>query len=157
MTDIVDRPTRSRMMRGITGRNTKPELAIRQRLHAAGFRFRLHAASLPGRPDLVIKKYNAVVFVHGCFWHGHAGCPYFRLPGTNSAFWEEKIASNRIRDSRQVSDLEDVGWRVAIVWECAVRAGPDAAARRLEEFLLGTDQHAEIASERALPVPKRTA
>lgn len=132
------------MMRGITGKNTKPEIEIRRRLHAAGLRFRLHAASLPGRPDLVIRKHQTVVFIHGCFWHGHKGCRYFKMPATNSEFWQHKIRMNIERDLRQVAVLLNMGWRVAIVWECAVRADPDSAVHRLVEYLPGTAGEIEI-------------
>lgn len=144
MTDIVDSHTRSRMMRGVTGKNTRPEVAVRQRLHAAGLRFRLHAASLPGRPDIVIRKHRAVVFVHGCFWHGHQGCRYFRVPATNSDFWRQKIQANSERDARQVAELLQLGWRVGLVWECAVRLDADMAADRLKEFLAGEEDLVEI-------------
>ena len=120
MADIVDRVTRSRMMAGIRGRDTKPELEIRRALHRQGFRFRLHARNLPGRPDIVLPKYKAVVLVHGCFWHGH-DCRYFRLPATRRAFWARKIADNRARDERNLRDLRACGWRVMVIWECALR------------------------------------
>lgn len=131
-------------MRGITGKNTRPEVAVRQRLHAAGLRYRLHAASLPGRPDIVIRKHRAVVFVHGCFWHGHQGCRYFRVPATNSDFWRQKIQANSERDARQVSELLHLGWRVGLVWECAVRADADMAVDRLKEFLVGEKDRVEV-------------
>lgn len=121
MTDVVDVATRSRMMAGIQGKNTKPELLIRKALHARGFRFRLHVKDLPGKPDLVLPKYRALVFIHGCFWHGHA-CRYFKVPQTRSEFWLEKIGKNKTRDSLQEGALKAMGWRVLIVWECAVRS-----------------------------------
>ncbi len=109
------------MMSGIKGKNTKPELIIRKSLHAKGFRFRLHVRDLPGKPDLVFPKYGAVLFVNGCFWHGH-GCKYFKVPGTRTEFWLEKIGSNKERDERSTALLITAGWRVATVWECAVRS-----------------------------------
>lgn len=121
--DIVDSVTRSRMMSGIRGKNTKPELAVRRYLHGAGFRYRLHAADLPGRPDLVLPRYRAVILVHGCFWHAHQGCRYFKIPVTRSDFWETKLAGNSARDGRDIALLQAAGWRVAVVWECALRAG----------------------------------
>lgn len=117
----MDVATRSRMMSGIQGQNTKPEIIIRQALHARGFRFRLYVKSLPGKPDLVLSKYKAVVFVHGCFWHGHA-CRYYKIPKTRSDFWLDKIGKNQARDRLQVTSLMQHGWRVLIVWECAVRS-----------------------------------
>lgn len=121
MTDIVDVATRSRMMAGIKGKNTSPELLIRKALHARGFRFRIHAKKLPGKPDMLLPKYKAVVFINGCFWHGH-GCRYFKIPKTRPEFWLEKIEKNRIRDGLQKKALMAMGWRVLVVWECAVRS-----------------------------------
>lgn len=119
-TDVVTPEARSRMMAGIRGRDTKPELLIRSALHRAGFRFRLHLTSLPGKPDLVLPRYRAAVFVHGCFWHGH-DCHLFRWPATREAFWREKIGRNIARDSRQMADLAEAGWRVAVIRECALK------------------------------------
>lgn len=95
----------------------------------------MHTKALPGRPDLVLPRWNAVVFVNGCFWHCHAGCPYFRLPKTRAAFWGTKLARNRARDGAAVSRLVDAGWRVAVVWECAVRANPELVGKRLASWL----------------------
>ncbi|HRJ51905.1 MAG TPA: very short patch repair endonuclease [Candidatus Thiothrix moscowensis] len=121
MTDIVDPATRSRMMSGIRGKDTKPEMLIRKALHKRGFRYRLHAKDLPGKPDLVFPKYKAVVFIHGCFWHGHEGCKYFKVPQTRTEFWLNKIEGNRLRDKQVRTQLEESGWRVGIIWECSVR------------------------------------
>ena len=107
-------------MAGIRGRNTKPERVIRSVLHRRGFRFRLHRSDLPGKPDLVFPKHRAVILIHGCFWHGH-GCHLFRWPKTREDFWREKIRSNMERDRRQFSALRDAGWRVATIWECALK------------------------------------
>lgn len=117
LADIVDKATRSRMMAGIKGKNTKPEILVRKALHAAGFRFRLQDKRLPGRPDIVLRKYKTVVFVHGCFWHGHE-CEKFRWPKTRKAFWRNKILANRKRDSTAVRDLEKAGWVTVSIWEC---------------------------------------
>ena len=121
--DIVEPETRSRMMAGIRGRDTKPEIVVRKALHAAGFRYRLHDGRLPGRPDIVLQKWKAVVLVHGCFWHRHAGCRYTTTPASNQIFWEEKFAQNVRRDQRDHSLLEGLGWRIAIVWECGLKSG----------------------------------
>ncbi len=118
--DTVSPEVRSRMMAGIRGRNTKPELAVRSALHNRGYRFRLHRRDLPGKPDLVFPKHGAVILVHGCFWHGH-DCHLFKWPRTREDFWREKIASNAERDRRQLADLKNAGWRVATVWECALK------------------------------------
>lgn len=123
MADIVDRATRSRMMSGIRGKNTKPELIVRSHLHRSGLRFRLHK-NLPGRPDLVFPKYGAAVFVNGCFWHGH-DCGAFRIPKTRSDFWEAKIMGNRARDARVNLELRRLGWRTFTVWECELRNQSD--------------------------------
>lgn len=112
-------------MSGIRGKNTKPELVVRQFLHRSGFRYRLHVKKLAGSPDIVLPRWGAVVLVHGCFWHAHQDCRYFRIPATRSAFWEVKLLGNRARDRRDVAALEEGGWRVAIVWECAVRGSLD--------------------------------
>ncbi|WP_419739527.1 very short patch repair endonuclease [Ruegeria sp.] len=107
-------------MSGIRGKDTKPELAIRSALHRAGFRFRLHRKDLPGRPDLVFPRHDAVLFVHGCFWHGH-DCHLFRWPKSRKDFWREKIGKNIARDQAQYKALADSGWRVGMIWECALK------------------------------------
>lgn len=121
MADIVDTKTRSRMMSGIRGRNTKPEMLVRSLLHRQGFRFRLHARDLPGHPDIVLPRYHTVIFVHGCFWHGHENCRLFRWPKTREEFWRNKITRNRKNDRKSVQELLDAGWRVGIIWECMLR------------------------------------
>jgi len=107
-------------MAAIRGKNTKPELIIRKGLHTRGFRYRLHDRTLPGRPDLVLPKYRAVIFINGCFWHGH-DCNLFRWPSTREDFWGAKIGGNIERDSRNLEALKDAGWRTAVVWECALK------------------------------------
>ncbi|ARU31746.1 very short patch repair endonuclease [Sulfuriferula sp. AH1] len=118
MVDIVDSATRSRMMAGIKGKNTKPELLVRKYLHSRGLRFRLHAKELPGKPDLVFPKYKTVVFVHGCFWHQHPRCKLAVMPGSNIEFWKQKLGANRERDQRNKKMLKALGWRILTVWEC---------------------------------------
>jgi DNA mismatch endonuclease (patch repair protein) len=118
MTDIVDRATRSRMMSGIRGRDTKPEIIVRKYLHAAGLRFRLAPKNMPGKPDIVLPKYRTVVFVHGCFWHRHKGCRYAATPATRADFWQKKFEANVERDGRTHEQLADLGWRVIVIWEC---------------------------------------
>jgi DNA mismatch endonuclease, patch repair protein len=119
--DVVDKLTRSRMMSGIRGKNTKPERVIRSALHSAGFRYRVHVSDLPGKPDLVFPKYKAVILVHGCFWHRHSDCWWNTDPSSNSQFWTIKFAQNVQRDAQNIADLRKLGWRVAVVWECALR------------------------------------
>lgn len=120
---MIDRLTpaqRSAQMSRIRGSNTKLEVLVRKGLHARGFRYRLGGAGLPGRPDIVLPKYRTVVFVHGCFWHGH-DCPFYRLPKTRPEFWQAKIDSNRLRDERVKAQLAEMGWNIVEVWECSLR------------------------------------
>lgn len=132
MTDIVDRVTRSRMMSGIRGKNTKLELLVRSHLHRKGLRFRLHA-KLPGKPDLVFPKYRTVLFVHGCFWHRHPNCQYTTTPQSNAEFWQTKFASNLKRDAFVQEELTAMGWRVLVVWGCQTSKGDlDALAATIQ-------------------------
>jgi DNA mismatch endonuclease (patch repair protein) len=105
-------------MAGIRGRNTRPEVVVRSWLHQAGLRFRLHPNDLPGRPDLVLPRHNAAIFVHGCFWHRHPGCRFATTPASNKAFWRNKFRANVERDARQATALRQLGWRVFTIWEC---------------------------------------
>jgi DNA mismatch endonuclease (patch repair protein) len=118
MADIVSPEVRSRIMAGIRGRDTLPELRVRSQLHKAGLRFRLHRRDLPGRPDIVLPQWNAVIFVHGCFWHRHSGCPKATMPATNHEFWTRKFQANVQRDARNRIALRKLGWKVYTVWEC---------------------------------------
>jgi len=132
-------------MAGIRGKDTKPELVLRKALHARGYRYRLGGAKLPGRPDLVFPKHRAVVLVHGCFWHGH-GCRYFKWPRTRTEWWRAKIEGNRERDKRNRQALLDAGWRVATVWECAMRRGEsrDRGIASCAKWLNSFDRNLEI-------------
>ena len=139
MADIVDRATRSRMMAGIRSRDTKPELVLRRAIHARGLRYRLHDRQLPGSPDLVFRRFSAVCFVHGCFWHRHTGCPYATTPSTREEFWRAKFNENTERDERNRRELFHAGWRIAIVWECTLRKQAAAEmAQQLERWLHGS-------------------
>ena len=120
MIDVVDAETRSRMMSGIRGKNTKPELLTRSLLHRAGYRFRIHDKNLPSKPDIVLKKYNAVILVHGCFWHRHL-CHLFKWPKSRPEFWRKKLNGNYHRDQENIQSLISLGWRGGIVWECAIK------------------------------------
>lgn len=120
MVDVVDRATRSRMMSGIRGRDTTPELVVRKYLHAQGFRYRIAPKNLPGKPDIVLPKYRTVVFVHGCFWHRHPGCRYAATPANNVEFWQNKFEANTTRDALVQKALCAAGWRVRIIWECQI-------------------------------------
>ncbi|MGD9713969.1 MAG: very short patch repair endonuclease [Thermomicrobiales bacterium] len=132
MADIVDPATRSRMMRGIRSGDTGPERIVRSHLHRAGLRFRLHPKELPGRPDIVLPRHDAVVFVHGCFWHRHPGCQFATTPSTNTEFWTRKFTANVERDARKRRELRSEGWRVFTIWECQMSPGRlNALVRRI--------------------------
>ncbi|MCM3623986.1 very short patch repair endonuclease [Brevibacillus borstelensis] len=120
MADIVSTEKRSKMMSAIRGKDTKPELILRKGLHKLGFRYRLHDRRLPGKPDMVFPRYRAVIFVNGCFWHGHE-CHMFKWPSTREVFWDEKITRNKNSDKVNVSRLLEMEWRVGVVWECALK------------------------------------
>lgn len=120
MADIVTRDVRSRMMSGIRGTDTIPELMLRKGLHALGFRYKLHDRNLPGKPDLVFPKYNAVLFANGCFWHAH-DCHLFKWPKSREDFWRKKIGGNRERDKKIAAQLREKEWRILRVWECALK------------------------------------
>jgi DNA mismatch endonuclease (patch repair protein) len=125
MADVHEPEIRSYNMSRIKGKNTKPEIIVRKYLHAQGYRFRLHGKykgkTLPGKPDIVLAKYKTVIFIHGCFWHAHEGCKYFKFPETRTEWWTEKLLGNRKRDQKHQKELEEMGWRVLVVWECEVR------------------------------------
>ncbi|MEZ5367530.1 MAG: very short patch repair endonuclease [Bryobacterales bacterium] len=137
MADTISKEHRSWNMSRIRGRDTKPELALRSMLHRNGFRFRLHDRSLPGRPDIVLKRYRAAIFVHGCFWHRHKGCANATTPSTRSDFWNEKFRQTIQRDARNVKELKEAGWRVITVWECELRKQPDVVIRDIQKVLAG--------------------
>jgi len=120
MADIFTPRKRSEIMSRIKGRDTGPELVVRRYLFSKGLRYRVHVVGLPGKPDIVLKKYGVCVFVHGCFWHGHPGCRMATSPKTNSAFWQTKIESNRVRDARNMASLKKQGWKVIEIWECTL-------------------------------------
>lgn len=131
---------RSQMMASIRAKDTWPELTLRKFLFAKGFRYRLHVRKMPGSPDLVFPRYGAVVFVHGCFWHRHDGCRYTTTPQRNADFWRQKFQRNVERDRYAVEELREIGWRVAIVWECSLKESVNAAGLAVEGWLLGDEQ-----------------
>lgn len=140
---MVDRltPDQRRLnMSRVRAKDTRPEMIVRRLLHSLGFRFRLHRRDLPGRPDIVLPRYRAAIFVHGCFWHGH-DCSLFRMPTTRTEFWAAKIAANRRRDGDAVSGLRDAGWRSLLIWECALRGRgrlpAGTLAERITAFIVG--------------------
>ncbi len=135
MADIVDPETRSRMMSGIEGKNTKPELALRRALHARGFRYRLHDNKLPGKPDLILPRFRTAIFVHGCFWHRHEDCKYATTPATREEFWKLKFRKNVARDKRNTAALIDEGWKVAVIWECEIKRSLVEVADKIEYWI----------------------
>lgn len=142
MVDIVSEAVRSRMMASIRGTGTKPELVVRRFLHSKGFRFRLHVRNLPGSPDLVLAKFRLVIFVHGCFWHRHAGCRFATTPEKNFDRWQCKFDQNIKRDKRVLEELSALGWRVMVIWECAIRnASLCSTLNSLPDFITNMDLH----------------
>jgi len=134
MSDVFSRKKRSWIMARISGSNTKPEIVVRKILYGLGFRYRLNVRKLPGTPDIVLSKHNKVVFVHGCFWHGHKGCKRSTRPTTNVAFWNRKIDKNIDRDKKVLKELRRLGWKPLVIWECQTKK-PEALGKRLIRFL----------------------
>jgi len=139
LADIVSPEKRSAMMAGISGKNTTPEIYIRQVLHRSGYRFRLHRKDIPGTPDIFLPRYNVAIFVQGCFWHGHENCHLFRLPQTRTEFWEAKITGNKTRDARVRQELIQSGYRVLDIWECSIKGKtawePEILAAALGQYI----------------------
>ncbi len=138
--DVFTPEKRSQVMSCIRGRDTQPELALRSMLHRLGYRFTVNGPlnrSLPGRPDIVLPKHRTVIFVHGCFWHGHPNCPHFRLPKSRRSYWKTKIKGNQARDLRHENALRELGWHVITIWECALRKKSDRSwlAARLPKLI----------------------
>ena len=136
MPDIVSKAKRSEMMAGIRGKNTKPEIMIRSVLHKAGFRFRLHTRNLPGKPDLVLPKYQAAILINGCFWHGH-DCHLFKWPSSKKEFWRTKILKNRANDEKILTALDEQDWRVLVIWECALKGREKRSLERIVDEITG--------------------
>jgi len=146
MTDPLTLKQRSRLMAKIHEKDTAIELKVRTNLHKRGYRFRKNVVGLPGRPDIVLPKYRAAIFVHGCFWHGHPNCRKSRLPTTNYAFWEEKRRANLERDARKIAELVGSGWRVAVVWQCVLEKPKTLSSTMniLEDWINSEDNQCEI-------------
>lgn len=146
MADVVSPSVRSRMMSGIKGKNSIPEMLVRRLLFAAGYRFRLHRTDLPGKPDIVMLGRQIAIFVHGCFWHAHQRCKYAKTPATRPEFWRAKLQANADRDHRAAEQLVAMGWRVMCVWECATRDRETVAClgENLVDWINGAEQVGEI-------------
>jgi DNA mismatch endonuclease (patch repair protein) len=136
MTDIYSKETRSRVMSAVRGKDTQPERKVRSFLHKAGYRFRLHYKILPGKPDIVFPRFNTVIFVNGCFWHQHAGCKKATIPHNNKLFWKRKLSRTVQRDSENIQKLENMGWKVIIIWECELLGSFDKTMLRTLRSLL---------------------
>jgi DNA mismatch endonuclease (patch repair protein) len=121
MPDVHDKVTRSYNMSRVKSKNTKPEMLVRTFLHGKGFRYKLHDKSLPGKPDLVLPKYKTIVFIHGCFWHGHEGCKYFSVPQTRTEWWLNKIDTNILNDQKSIRALKEAGWKIVTIWGCELK------------------------------------
>ena len=151
MTDITSAEKRSEMMAGIKGKNTKGELIVRKSLHKLGFRYQLHRRDLPGRPDLVFPKFQAIIFINGCFWHAH-NCHLFKRPSSRPEFWQKKISSNRVRDEINFAKLIELGWKVLVIWECALkgktRRDLNEVIHTAANWLLYDSQNAQIEGKR---------
>lgn len=136
MADVHDPETRSYNMSRIRGKDTHPELLVRKYLFGKGFRYRLHDKQLPGKPDIVLKKYKTVIFIHGCFWHGHEGCKYFKIPETNTDWWAKKIETNRERDEKNISSLINAKWNVFVIFECDLKVSKqEITLQKLSTYL----------------------
>ena len=141
MVDVMTPEERSRCMAAIKGKDTKPEMIVRKYLFSRGLRYRVNNRKLPGSPDIVLRKYKTVIFVDGCFWHGHEGCKYFRLPKSNVYFWKHKIAMNIARDYANTVDLKLAGWKVIRIWECEIKtkARREETLRNLYAHIIGKE------------------
>lgn len=146
MVDVVSPASRSRMMAGIKGKNSQPELLVRRLLFALGYRFRLHRRDLPGTPDIVMPRRKVAIFVHGCFWHLHQGCRYAKMPATRVDFWKVKLEANVERDHLAVEKLQALGWRVLCIWECSTREADAAASLQgvMRAWIEGDERLGEI-------------
>ncbi len=136
--DLFSKRTRSRIMSHISGKNTKPEILVRSLLHRMGYRFRIHKKDLPGRPDICLPKHKKVIFVHGCFWHGHENCPRSKRPTTNVEFWNKKIDGNIERDKENIKKLRRLGWQTLTIWTCEIK-NQEELKNKLISFIEGQE------------------
>jgi DNA mismatch endonuclease (patch repair protein) len=134
MVDVFSKGKRSWIMGRVRSRDTKPEMLVRSLIHGMGFRFRVYRRDLPGNPDIVLPRHHKVIFVDGCFWHGHPGCPRSKRPTTNKTFWDRKLDGNLERDKRFQEELSSMGWKVLVIWQCETKV-PDILLTKLEGFL----------------------
>jgi len=134
MTDVFSKEKRSWIMSRVKGRDTKPEMLVRSFVHRMGFRFRVHRRDLPGNPDIVLPRHGKLIFVHGCFWHGHKQCPRSKRPATNKNFWDKKLDANIKRDKHIQNELRRMGWKLLVLWQCETH-NPEKLLRKLERFL----------------------
>lgn len=146
MSDIFSSEKRSKIMSKVKGEDTKPEMKVRRYLHSKGFRYRLHQKSLPGSPDLVFKKYNAIIFVNGCFWHGHENCKYAKLPKSRKSYWKNKISKNKKRDKKAINNLLNNSWRVLVIWSCSLKNKKllEKKLQLVEKWLINGNNYKEI-------------
>lgn len=135
MADVHSKKTRSFNMSRIRGKDTAPEILVRKFLFSKGFRYRLNVNELPGKPDIVLKKYNTIIFVNGCFWHGHEGCKYFVLPKTRTEWWTSKISETQKRDYTNIEQLEKIGWNIIVIWECQLKTDKENRLQKLVKEL----------------------
>ncbi len=131
--DVFSKSKRSDIMSKVSGKDTKPEILVRKHLFSKGFRYRKNVKNMPGKPDIILPKYKTIIFVHGCFWHGHNDCEAAKLPVSNVDYWTKKISSNIKRDSSNIQQLEKLGWNVIVVWECELKS--KAKEKRLEQLV----------------------
>lgn len=152
MADVMTPEQRSRCMAAIKGKDTKPEIIVRKYLFSRGLRFRVQVRKLPGTPDIVLPKYKTVIFVNGCFWHGHEGCKYFRLPKSNVDFWQTKITRNIERDTETEAELKNLGWKVIRIWECEIKAVAGRMDRldKLYNSIVSPDSYSEKNIEQSM-------
>ena len=149
MSDIFSRQHRSWIMSRIRSRDTKPEKAVRSTVHRLGFRFRLHRSDYPGRPDLILPRWRVAIFVHGCFWHHHAGCKRATVPAVREDFWRKKLATNQARDRAAISRLKKLGWRTVVIWECETRL-PSRLLSKLRRSLLALKSRKDRRSKKKM-------
>jgi DNA mismatch endonuclease (patch repair protein) len=133
--DIWSKEKRSEVMSKILSINTGPERKVRKMLTALGYRYRLNVKNLPGKPDIVLRKYNSVIFVHGCFWHLHSKCRDGTIPKTRAEYWKEKLLKNKYRDARNIKELKQLGWKVLRLWECEIEKTPDEVIKKIKKLL----------------------